>query len=408
MSKQGQDLPFLSLTEVAALIRAGELSSVAYTQGLLDHIAAHDGQFDSFLRVLSDSVLTEAEAADNAVKTEQALGPLHGVPFGLKDIVDVAGLPTTAHSQILAQQPPKTEDATVTTQLRAAGGILLGKTATSCGIVGMKATYGRVSRRGVVPLSYSLDHVGPMTRNVADNALMLNVLAGHDPDDPASADVPTVDYTAQLDRGVKGLRIGVIRHFHNRDLIADPTMAEALEEALRVLQGLGAEVVEIETTPLAEFATCNRVILLSETYAIHRRWLAERPGDYGELFLERVLPGAFLGGSDYVDALRLRRKLTTGFNRSIKDFDGVIAISSMDPAFAIEDPDENALKYPRQARTPFNLTGNPALAMPNGFDDDGLPLAMQIIGRNFDEATIYRIAAAYEGATEWHKRRPPL
>ncbi|HJM92956.1 MAG TPA: amidase family protein, partial [Alphaproteobacteria bacterium] len=130
MSKQGQDLPFLSLTEVAALIRAGELSSVAYTQGLLDHIAAHDGQFDSFLRVLSDSVLTEAEAADNAVKTEQALGPLHGVPFGLKDIVDVAGLPTTAHSQILAQQPPKTEDATVTTQLRAAGGILLGKTAT--------------------------------------------------------------------------------------------------------------------------------------------------------------------------------------------------------------------------------------------------------------------------------------
>ncbi|MBV40732.1 MAG: hypothetical protein CMM23_19095 [Rhodospirillaceae bacterium] len=408
MSKQGQDLPFLSLTEVAALIRAGELSSVAYTQGLLDHIAAHDGQFDSFLRVLSDSVLTEAEAADNAVKTEQALGPLHGVPFGLKDIVDVAGLPTTAHSQILAQQPPKTEDATVTTQLRAAGGILLGKTATSCGIVGMKATYGRVSRRGVVPLSYSLDHVGPMTRNVADNALMLNVLACHDPDDPASADVPTVDYTAQLDRGVKGLRIGVIRHFHNRDLIADPTMAEALEEALRVLQGLGAEVVEIETTPLAEFATCNRVILLSETYAIHRRWLAERPGDYGELFLERVLPGAFLGGSDYVDALRLRRKLTTGFNRSIKDFDGVIAISSMDPAFAIEDPDENALKYPRQARTPFNLTGNPALAMPNGFDDDGLPLAMQIIGRNFDEATIYRIAAAYEGATEWHKRRPPL
>ena len=408
MSKQGQDLPFLSLTEVTALIRAGELSSVAYTQGLLDHIAAHDGQFDSFLRVLSDSVLTEAEAADNAVKTEQALGPLHGVPFGLKDIVDVAGLPTTAHSQILAQQPPKTEDATVTTQLRAAGGILLGKTATSCGIVGMKATYGRVSRRGIVPLSYSLDHVGPMTRNVADNALMLNVLAGHDPDDPASADVPTVDYTAQLDRGVKGLRIGVIRHFHNRDLIADPTMAEALEEALRVLQGLGAEVVEIETTPLAEFATCNRVILLSETYAIHRRWLAERPGDYGELFLERVLPGAFLGGSDYVDALRLRRKLTTSFNRSIKDLNGVIAISSMDAAFAIEDPDENALKYPRQARTPFNLTGNPALAMPNGFDDDGLPLAMQIIGRNFDEATIYRIAAAYEGATEWHKRRPPL
>jgi aspartyl-tRNA(Asn)/glutamyl-tRNA(Gln) amidotransferase subunit A len=136
--------------------------------------------------------------------------------------------------------------------------------------------------------------------------------------------------------------------------------------------------------------------------------LAERPGDYGELFLQRVLPGAFLGGGDYVDALRLRRKLTTRFNRTISGLDGVIAISSMDAAFAIEDPDENASKYPRQARTPFNLTGNPALAMPNGFDADGLPLAMQIIGKNFDEATIYRIANAYEGATKWHQRRPPL
>ena len=468
MSKPAQDLAFMSLTEAAALIRSGELSAVTYTQGLLDHIAAHDGQLDSFLRVLSDSALEEAAAADRAVKAGETLGALHGVPFGLKDIVDVVGLPTTAHSQVLAQQPPKTGDAVVTERLRDAGGILLGKTAThefalggpsfdlpwpparnpwnrdrypggsssgsgaavaagfvpmaigtdtggsvrnpatACGIVGMKPTYGRVSRRGVAPLSYSLDHVGPMTRTVADNALMLNVLAGHDPDDPASADVPVSDYTAQLDAGVKGLRIGVIRHFHNRDMIAAPEMAEALEAALQVLQDLGAEVVEIETAPLAQYATCNRVILLSEAYAIHRRWLAERPGDYGELFLERVLPGAFLTGGDYVDALRLSRKMTTDFNRTINDLDGVIAVSSMDAAFAIEDPDENALKYPRQARTPFNLTGNPALAMPNGFDGDGMPLAMQIIGGNFAEAMIYRIAAAYEGATEWHKRRPPL
>ncbi|MDP6691251.1 MAG: amidase [Alphaproteobacteria bacterium] len=468
MSRPEHDLPFLSLTEAAALIKSGDLSAVSYTQGLLDHITAHDGQLDSFLRVLSESALEEAAAADRAVKAGETLGPLHGVPFGLKDIVDVAGLPTTAHSQVLAQQPPKTGDAAVTKRLRGAGGVLLGKTAThefalggpsfdlpwpparnpwnrerypggsssgsgaavaagfvpmaigtdtggsvrnpatACGIVGLKPTYGRVSRRGVAPLSYSLDHVGPMTRTVADNALMLNVLAGHDPDDPASADVPVADYTAQLEAGVKGLRLGVIRHFHNRDMIAAPEMAEALEEALRVLQGLGAEVVEIETAPLTQYATCNRVILLSEAYAIHRRWLAERPGDYGELFLGRVLPGAFLTGGDYVDALRLRRKMTTDFNRSIKDLDAVIAVSSMDAAFAIEDPDENALKYPRQARTPFNLTGNPALAMPNGFDGDGMPLAMQIIGKNFDEAMIYRIAAAYEGATEWHQRRPPL
>ncbi len=462
------DLAFLSLTEAAARIRAGELSSVAYTQSLLDHIAAHDGALDSFLRVLGDGALAAADKADGAVKDGKPLGPLHGVPFALKDIVDVAGLPTTAHSQILAQQPPKSEDASVTKRLREAGGVLLGKTAThefaiggpsfdlpwpparnpwnrdrypggsssgsgaavaagfvpmaigtdtggsvrnpasACGIVGMKATYGRVSRRGVIPLSFSLDHVGPMTRTVADNALMLNVLAGHDPDDPGSADAPVEDYTGQLDAGVKGLRLGVIRHFHQRDMEAHPAMAAALEAAVELLSDLGAQVEEIEVAPLSTYATCNRVILLSEAYAIHRHWLAERPEDYSASFLERVLPGAFLTGDEYVDALRLRRRLTTAFNRTIQGLDGVIVISSMDPAFAIDDAEEIALKYPRQARTPFNLTGNPALALPTGFDGDGLPLSMQIVGKPFDEAMVYRIAAAYEGATEWHRRRPPI
>jgi aspartyl-tRNA(Asn)/glutamyl-tRNA(Gln) amidotransferase subunit A len=272
----------------------------------------------------------------------------------------------------------------------------------------MKATYGRVSRRGVAPLSYSLDHVGPMTRTVADNALMLNVLAGYDPQDPGSADVEVPDFAAQLDAGVEGLKIGVIRHFHNRDMIAGEEMEAALEAALVVLQDLGAEVVEVETEPLGIFHTANRIILLSEAYAIHRHWLLERPEDYSASFLERVLPGAFLSGADYVDALRLRRKLTAGFNQTIKDLDGVIVISAMDAAFAIDDPDEIAKKYPRQARIPFNLTGNPALALPTGFDSDGMPLAMQIVGRQFDEVSIYRIAAAYEGATQWHLKRPPL
>ncbi len=468
MSEHDDNLAFLSLTEAAALIRGGELSPVAYVQDLLDHIGAHDRKFDSFLRLLSEDALAEAAAAERAVQAGEPLGPLHGLPFGLKDIIDAAGLPTTAHSQILAQQPPRTVDAQVTRRLRAAGAILLGKTAThefalggpsfdlpwpparnpwrrdcfpggsssgsgvavaagflpmalgtdtggsvrnpatACGIVGMKPTYGRVSRQGVVPLSYSLDHVGPMTRTVADNALMLNVLAGHDPDDPASAAVPVPDFTSQLDQGVKGLRLGIIRHFHTRDMIADAAVAQAIEAALEVLRELGAEVVEIETAPLATYSTCNRVILLSEAYAIHRRWLSERPEDYGASFLERILPGAFLTASDYVDALRLRRQLTVAFNSAIAGLDGVIAASSMDPPFVIDDAAEVALKYPRQARTPFNVTGNPALSLPIGFDGDGLPLAMQIIGGNFQEAMIYRIAAAYEAATDWHNRRPAL
>jgi len=456
------------MTEAAALIRTGDLSPVTYVQSMLDRISSYDGQLDSFLRVLGESALEEAALAEQAVKAGAQLGPLHGIPFGLKDIVDAAGLPTTAHSQILAQEPPKAADARVAKHLRRAGGIFLGKTAThefalggpsfdlpwpparnpwnrgrypggsssgsgaavaagfvpmaigtdtggsvrnpatSCGIVGMKATYGRVSRQGVVPLSFSLDHVGPMTRTVADNALMLNAIAGHDRADPGSADVPVTDYTAQLDRGIKGLRLGVIRHFHERDLIAEPAMAKALDDALLVLEGLGAVVSEVETAPLVDFATTNRVILLSEAYAIHRKWLSERPEDYSASFLERVLPGAFLTSGDYVDAMRQRRKLTTGFNRTIQDLDAVICVSSMDAPFIIDDPDDMALKYPRQARAPFNLTGNPALAMPNGFNDDGLPLSMQIVAKNFDEAMIYRVAAAYEGATDWHNRRPPL
>ena len=462
------DLAVLSLTEAVRRIRSGDLSPVKYTKALLDRIAAHDGQLDSFLRVLDDGALEGAALAELAVKNGETLGPLHGVPFALKDIVDVAGLPPTAHSQILAQQPPKTDHAAVTAKLHDAGGILLGKTAThefaiggpsfdlpwpparnpwnlarypggsssgsgaavaaglvpmaigtdtggsvrnpatACGIVGMKPTYGRVSRRGVFPLSFSLDHVGPMTRTVADNALMLNVIAGHDPGDPGSANLPTPDFTADLDKGVDGLSIGVIRHFHNRDMTAEPAMAQALEDALVVLSDLGADISEIETAPLGDFATCNRIILLSEAYAIHRNWLKTRPEDYSESFLERILPGAFLSANDYVDALRLRRKLTANFNRTISGLDGVIAVSAMDAAFAIDDAEEIALKYPRQARTPFNLTGNPALAIPTGFNDDGMPLAMQIVGKQFDEATIYRIAADYEVATGWHLRRPPI
>ena len=462
------ELAFLSLTEAVRRIRSGDLSPVKYTQALLDQIAAHDGQLDSFLRVLDDGALEGAALAEIAVKNGETLGPLHGVPFALKDIVDVAGLPTTAHSQILAQQPPKTDHAAVTAKLHDAGGILLGKTAThefaiggpsfdlpwpparnpwnrarypggsssgsgaavaaglvpmaigtdtggsvrnpatACGIVGMKPTYGRVSRRGVFPLSFSLDHVGTMTRTVADNALMLNVIAGHDPGDPGSANLPAPDFTADLDKGVDGLSIGVIRHFHNRDMIAEPAMAQSLEDALVALSDLGADIREIKTAPLSDFATCNRIILLSEAYSIHRNWLQTQPEDYSESFLERILPGAFLSGSDYVDALRLRRKLTASFNQTISNLDGVIAISSMDAAFAIDDAEEIALKYPRQARTPFNLTGNPALAMPTGFNDDGMPLAMQIVGKQFDEAMVYRIAAGYEAATDWHAQRLPL
>ena len=459
---------WLGLGEAAALIAERMLSPVELTEALLARIAALEPQLNAFVRIEAESALAEARRAEAEAARGELRGPLHGVPFGLKDIIDAAGLPTTAHSKLLMQSPPAETDAFVAARLKAAGGILIGKMAThefaiggpsfdlpwpparnpwnpgtmpggsssgsgaavaaglmagalgsdtggsvrnpasSCAIVGLKPTYGRVSRRGVLPLSFSLDHVGPLTRGVADNALMLGVIAGHDPADPGSARVPVPDFAVGLDHGVRGCRIGVIRHFFERDIEAAPEMAAALEAALQVLAGLGAEIVEIETRPLQEYAACNRVILLSEAFAIHRKWLSERPEDYAVSTRERLLPGAFFSAGDYVDALRARRRIAAEFEVLIQPYDAVITASAMDTPLAIDDAEAIARAYSRQARAPFNLTGSPALAMPAGFSSDGLPLSLQIVGKQFDEAGVYRVAAAYEAATPWKDMHPPM
>jgi aspartyl-tRNA(Asn)/glutamyl-tRNA(Gln) amidotransferase subunit A len=411
--------------------------------------------------------LAEAQAAEDAVMRGDALGPLHGVPFALKDIIDAKGWPTTAHSRLLADNIAS-EDAPVTAKLRAAGGVLFGKLSTHefalggpsfdlpwpparnawgrdyspggsssgsgaavaggfvpialgsdtggsvrnpasmNGLVGMKPTYGRVSRRGVVPLSFSLDHVGPLTRTTADNALALSVIAGHDPRDPGSADDAVPNFGAAIGRDIKGLKIGVIRHFYTKDLVADPEMAAAIEAAIKVLENLGAEVREIETRPLAQYAACNRVILLSEACAIHEKWIIERAEDYGALLLGRLLPGMGYSGVDYVQATRTRARYTAEFNENFNQLDAVLTVNNTEPAFLIEDFEAGEKHYPRQARTPFNVTGNPALAVPTGFSASGLPLSMQIITGQFDEAMGYRIAAAYEAATGWTGTHPDL
>ncbi|MDP6705515.1 MAG: amidase [Alphaproteobacteria bacterium] len=461
------DLPFLPLTEAATLVAAKQLSPVEYTEALLRRIETHDSRLASFLHLTADAAIAAAREAEAAVQAGATLGPLHGIPFGLKDIIDAEGLATTAHSKILADNVAA-EDAEATARLKAAGGILLGKLAThefalggpcfdlpwpparnpwdpskhpggsssgsgvavaagflpaalgsdtggsvrnpasSCGLVGMKATYGRVSRRGVVPLSFSLDYVGPLTRTVADNAAVLNVIAGHDARDPGSAAVPVPDFTARLDKDIKGLRIGVIRHFYTRDLVADPEMTAAIEAALKTLQGLGAEVREIEARPLRAYAACNRTILLSEAFAVHEQWLKERPEDYGALTRERLLPGAFVPAVDYVQAVRSRRRLKAEFDRLTADLDVVVTASSMEPPCAIDDPEMVAKTYSRQARPPFNVTGNPALVLPTGFSSAGMPLSMQIVGKPFDEATVYQVAQAYEQASPWKDRHPEL
>jgi aspartyl-tRNA(Asn)/glutamyl-tRNA(Gln) amidotransferase subunit A len=279
--------------------------------------------------------------------------------------------------------------------------------ASMCGITGMKPTYGRVSRRGVVPLAFSLDHVGPMTRTVRDNALMLQVIAGHDPGDPASADEPVPDYSATLGQGVRGLRIGVIRHFYVRDVAGNSEQIEALETAVQLLAEVGAEISKITLPALQDFSACGQVILAAEAYAVHEQWLKDRPQDYGARARERLLAGAALRAVDYLQAVRWRRQLRDRVAEEFANIDVALTASSMDPACRIDDDEALAANYWRQARMPFNVTGQPGLVIPAGFSKSGLPLSLQLVGHPFGEAMLYRVAQFYEDATGWTKRHPP-
>ena len=460
-------LPWLSWLDAAAQIQAGDLSAEAYTSALIAHAEQHDPNLNAFLTLLSDVALEQARAVDREIANGVAAGPLAGVPFALKDIIDTNGVRTTCHSAIRADHVPQ-EDATVTARLKAAGGVMLGKLATHefaiggpsfdlpwpparnpwdrnrfpggsssgsgaavasgmvplalgtdtagsvrnpaslCGIVGMKPTYGLVSRRGVFPLSFSLDHVGPLTRTVSENAAALDLIAGHDPDDPGSADADYQSCTSRLTHGLQGMRVGVIRHFYTDDLEADAEVRNGIEDALQVMASAGAEIVELHTRPLREFIECNRVLLVSEAFSVHEHWLQTRPQDYGALARERLSVGAFLRAVDYVQANRLKRRICAEFNALFKQVDVLVTTSSMDQTCRIDDPDEVTRTYQRQSRAPFNLTGLPALSVPCGFDSNNMPLALQIAGPAFAEARIYQAANAYEAAAKWHERRPSL
>jgi aspartyl-tRNA(Asn)/glutamyl-tRNA(Gln) amidotransferase subunit A len=461
------DLAWLTVAEAGPLLKARKLSPVEYAKALIERIEAHDKKLNAFLRFTPERALEDARRAEAEIGRGEWRGPLHGVPYGLKDIIDYAGLPTTAHSKVLKDNVAQA-DATVTGKLKAAGGVFMGKLSTHefaiggpsfdlpwpparnpwnrdhfcggsssgsgaataagflpfalgtdtggsvrnpasmCGVAGIKPTYGLVSRRGVIPLAFSLDHVGPLTRTVHDNAVVLETIAGPDASDPGSAGREAGDLTSGLERGVAGLRIGVIRHFYTRDMEADAEMAAGIDAAVMKLADMGAQVREVETAPLTEYLACNRVILTSEAFAIHEKWMRERPGDYGALARERLMSGAFVRAADYVNATRLRRKLTDGFHALFSDLDAIVTASSLDPACRIDDAAAIEYTYARQARAPFNVTGSPALSVPSGFSKAGLPLSIQIVAKPFAEAMVYRVARAYEAATGWANRHPGL
>jgi aspartyl-tRNA(Asn)/glutamyl-tRNA(Gln) amidotransferase subunit A len=458
------DLTDLSLTSAAALLRAGKLSPVEYVAAFLGRIDRYDRALNAFISTDREGALLAARVAEREIAKGNWRGPLHGVPVALKDIFDVAGQRTSAHSR-LRMDHVASSDAFVVTKLREAGAILIGKTAlhefatggpsfdlpwpparnpwkrthhpggsssgagvsvaagfapvaigtdtggsvrnpaTACGVTGMKATYGAVSRAGAFPLAFSLDHVGALTRNVHANAVVMEALLGRDAADPSSVDHPAPKLSASLGRGLKGLRLGVIEEF---GAASDPEILSAFAQACRVMERLGAELVPLSLSPLDAYVGCGRLILQAEGFAIHEAWLRTRIGDYGMRGRTRLLPGAFLSASDYIHAQQMRSRLAREFTTAMAPVDAALCVSSLELPCAIDDEAEVDRTYDRQARTPFNLTGTPAISVPMGFSGSGLPIGLQVLGKAFDEAMVYRVAQSYEAATDWHLRRPNL
>ncbi|PZW50920.1 aspartyl-tRNA(Asn)/glutamyl-tRNA(Gln) amidotransferase subunit A [Humitalea rosea] len=448
-----EDLP---IAEAGKRLRDGSLTATALARSSLDRIAELDGALHSFVLLTADRALADAARADAELAAGTDRGPMHGIPYALKDIYDTGGIRTTCHSKVLIDNIPA-EDCVVGRKLAAGGGVLLGKLATHefalggpsfdlpfpparnpwnldhvtggsssgsgasvaarlvrtamgsdtggsirgpaayCGIVGLKPTYGLVSRRGVFPLSYTLDHCGPLSASVEDAAITTQVIAGYDSADPASANRPVPDLLTGLQGGVKGLRIGLPRKLWQGAEGLTPETEAALERLAKDLAAAGAIVEEVLLPDYQLFNACGRVILLSEAFAIHEKTMRERPQDYGELFFMRVAVAASISAADYMQAQRLRRELSVAVNRvALQKYDLLLTACALGPAPAFADfPSDRPGPMAIQSM-PFNVTGNPALSMPAGLSPEGLPLSVQLVARPFEEALLLRAGRAVE------------
>ncbi len=455
-----------TIAEASRQIADKRLSPVELTRHCLDRIAAVDGALHSFILVTPERAMADARAAEARLMAGQSRGPLDGIPIAHKDIYATAGIATTAHSKLLRDWVP-TEDATTVRKLADAGTVMLGKLATHefafggpsfdlpwpparnpwnldhftsgsssgtgaaiaaglilggtgsdtggsirgpaalCGVAGIKPTYGLCSRAGILPLSFSLDHAGPMAWTVADCALLLQAMAGHDPADPASATRAVPDFSAGIGQDAKGLRIGVVRHWHETDSRADPAVLAGIEGALEVWRGQGAEIVDVVLPSLFEYQAATFVILTSEAFALHEPWMRTRFNDYGELLRDRMLFGALFAATDYVQALRRRRELCAMTAEATRGIDLLVTAGAIGEAPRMADVPKWSMTKPGYTN-PFNATGWPAMCVCAGFGPGGLPVAVQIAAKPFREATLFRAAHAFEAATPYRERRPML
>ena len=462
------DICYLSIAEAAAALRRNELTPVDLTDACIARIEAIDGRLHSFISLTADRARAQARCAEQELRSGHDRGDLHGIPIALKDLYLTKGIRTTCHSAVLQNWIPD-YDARVAAKLDQAGAILLGKLgmhefafggpsvdapfpavrnpwnvehipggsssgsgaalaaglcygalgsdtggsirtpSAHCGVVGIKPTYGRVSRHGVIPLSWSLDHAGPMARSVEDCALLLRAIAGYDRNDPASANVEVPDFRSSLRGGIERMRVGVPRAgWFDENLGIDPQTLAVFNKALTVLAGIGAQIREIDGRPFAIARKANQTILVCEAFAYHESTFQSMPMQFGAAVRRRMLEGAFLSAADYLAAQRARRVLTERICAYFESVDVFALPGAARPpdAFATMDPNEQNLRP--NFTNPFNLTGLPAISVPCGFTPGDLPAGLQIVAAPFAEPTALRVAYAYEQAAGWGTRKPPL
>ena len=467
------ELPFISATELASLIETREVSPVEATEAYLERIPQFDPQLNSYITVTADRAIADARRAEQEILSGKYRGPMHGVPTAVKDQVYTKGILTTGGSSILKDFVPD-EDATVMTKLTAAGAVLLGKLnmsefamgdafehpygrprnpwdlsrnpgtsssgsgaataaflcatslgedtggsirgpASFCGLVGIRPSWGRVSRHGVLGASWSMDQVGPISRTVSDCAITLAAIAGHDPKDSHTWDVPVPDYLSALSSGMNGLKVGVITERVEGDSV-DPQVSELVRKAIAQLGELGAAIQEIDIPLIAQSAAISTAVTYGDVSSVHREGIENALHDYDYNIQLRLLTGAILPAQAHQKAVRLRHMLRKQILEALEKVDVLVMPTSSIPASPIPEKAGVESKEAflemlggrRSFTAPFNLASVPALSINCGFTSDHLPVGLQIAGKPFDESMVFRVAYAYEQATDWNTHRPPV
>ena len=467
------EIPFVSATELARLIRSREVSPVEATEAYLERIAQVDGKLNSYITVCGDEAMAAARDAESEIAAGHYRGPMHGMPVAVKDQLNTRGIPTTGGSSILANNIPD-EDATAITRLKEAGSVLLGKLnmsefasgdafhhpygrprnpwdlnrnpgtsssgsgaataaflcatslgedtggsirgpATFCGLVGIRPTWGRVSRYGMQAAAWSMDTAGPISRTVSDCAMTLEAIAGYDPNDPYTSATPVPDYQADLTQDIRGLKVGVVRERVYSDVV-DTEVGEAVIRAIARLGELGADIEEVSLPLMVHSAAVSSLIIMVDAASLHKEGLANNLDEYDYNNRIRLLAGSIVPAQAYQRALKARQALRQEILEALNRVDVLVMPTSSIPASLI--PEHAGINSKQEVldgyagrrsfTSPFNLASVPALSVPCGFTSNNLPIGLQIAGRPFEEQTLFNAAYAYEQANDWHKMHPEI